>query len=366
MKVHIHGWFGFQNLGDDLLLEKAVRVLESVPDVSRVEVAAKEHEYLYDYLGNDQLVDFTKRNVLTLFSSAMRNDALVVGPGGLFPHRNPAKVFVYCLVTLWWKLLGKKVAYFGLGATAIQDKLSSACWSLIAKMSDAFLTRDNDLFDACRMQATKTVRPCADLVFLKDPKTIKSECSDEHIAVAFANLYHDDEVGYEEFLDDCCLVVAELANKERIVELLSFTAGKDERLNRDIAKRFLSGGVVFVSYMESLKKTPCFDKYKLVLGMRFHSCVLAMGGGVPLVAVSYAHKTERLMSSFGMPENCVRYCKDAKSYYEQVIPMDVAKVVWLCNKALSSPSDFQTDPEKVREFELRARAMADILCEVLS
>ena len=366
MKIHIHGWFGFRNLGDDLLLKKAVQVLGSVPAVSSIEIAAEESGYLASYLENVQTVRFSDRGLSTLFTSAMRNDALVIGPGGLFPHRNPAKVLVYLLVTLWWKALGRKVAYFGLGATAIQDSFSAACWRLIAKVSDAFLTRDADLFDACGIRETEAARPCADLVYLREVDDGDLCGSSDRVAVAFANLFTDGEAGYEEFLDACCSLVERIAAKGRHVDLLSFTAGSDERLNKDISSQLSADEVVAISYEGTLAKASRFGEYSLVLGMRFHSCVLASRAGVSLVAISYAHKTERLISALGLNGGCVRYCKDTQGYYEKAIPMDVERIAGMCDAALSNPASCLPDPKVVRELTARAGDMAGTLRKVLA
>lgn len=367
MRVHVHGWFGFRNLGDDLLLKNAVHVLQSIPDVAGIEVGAEDSDYLSAYLGDNYEITFSDRGMLTLFSSAVRNDVLVIGPGGLFPHRNPAKVFAFLLLTLWWKALGKKVAYFGLGATAIQDDFSAACWRLIAKVSDAFLTRDGDFFDACGVQPTETARPCADLVFLRggEPRNLRAQ--DGRVAIAFANLFSEDEPGYGEFLEACCSLTEALTAKAGSVDLLSFTAGQDECLNGNIAQRLSRPtGVKSLSYEETLERASRFGEYKLILGMRFHSCVLAARKGVPLVAVSYAHKTERLMSALGLSGSYVKYCKDTKGYYEEAIPMDVRRIVEMCDVALSNPSIALPNPEVVRELTARAEGMAGTLREVLA
>lgn len=87
---------------------------------------------------------------------------------------------------------------------------------------------------------------------------------------------------------------------------------------------------------------------------------------MPLVAISYAHKTERLMSALGLSGRCVKYCKDTKGYYEKAIPMDVERIVGMCDVALSNPTSCLPDPEVVRELTARSGGMAGTLREVFA
>lgn len=251
MKVHLHGWFGFKNLGDDLLLQQAVNAIGAVDGVNRIEIGVDKHDYLDDFLNSNVDIVYSSRGMGYLFQSAFSNDALVIGPGGLFPHRNPIKVFVYLLLTGWWKVLGKKVLYFGLGATSLQDSFSINCWRHIASHSDAFLARDSDLLNACGIRETDTLYSAADAVFLgSDGDCIQT--NQRIVAVAFANLYNRGEDGFDSFEADCAKLVKHLAEQTDKVELLSFTAGADEDLNKQIAGSLGFSNVVALSYEGTL------------------------------------------------------------------------------------------------------------------
>lgn len=365
MKVHLHGWFGFRNLGDDLLLQQAVDAIGSVDGVDRIEVGVDKSDYLGSFLITDKELAFSSRSTGYLFRSAFENDALVVGPGGLFPHRNPIKVFVYLLLTGWWKMLGKKVLYFGLGATSLQDSISIACWRRIASLSDAFLTRDSDLLNACGITETDTVYSAADAVFLGS-----DECrvqTDQRIAaVAFANLYGQGEEGFDSFKTDCAGLVGYLADQVDKVELLSFTAGADEQLNEQIAGLLGLSNVVALSYEATLDAVSHSRNYSLVLGMRFHSVLLSAREGIPVVAISYAHKTERLMSNLGFTDECIKFCKDTDGYYERYVPLDVDLIIRKCEAALNYPMLYTVNNKSVEMMKKSALEMVLTLQSVLN
>ncbi len=278
MRVRLHGWFGFRNLGDDLLLQRAVDVVGGARAVSAIEVSAKEPDYLQRFLDTEKNLVFAGRGMRQLFAAAFRNDALVVGPGGLFPHRNLPKVAVYLALTAWWKLLRKKVAYFGLGATSSQDKLSAFCWRRIASLSDLFVCRDSDLLDACGIATCERVFAASDMVFLGGASPRNP--GEDRIAVAFANLFGEDEAGFDDFAEGCAEIVSALSEDGRGVDLLSFTAGADERLNELVAARVDGRDVRVLDYDNTLSAALAgLERYRLVLGMRFHSVLLTARGG---------------------------------------------------------------------------------------
>lgn len=279
MRIRLHGWFGFRNLGDDLLLQKALDVLGGSGAVSSIEVSVRESGYLQGFLRTDKPLSFAGRGMGSLFKAALHQDALVVGPGGLFPHRNLPKVAVYLVLTAWWKLLGRKVAYFGLGATSSQDAFSAFCWRRIAALSDLFVCRDSDLLDACGIAEGERAFAASDMVFLDGPSGQAGE--NGRIAVALANLFSDGEEGLEAFADGCVSIVSDLAEGGQGVDLLSFTAGRDEDLNEAIASKLIGRDIRVLDYSETLSAALAgLERYRLVLGMRFHSVLLAARGGV--------------------------------------------------------------------------------------
>ena len=365
MKVHLHGWFGFKNLGDDLLLQQAVNAVDAVDGVNLIEIGVDRHDYLDDFLNSNVDIVYSSRGMGCLFRSAFSNDALVIGPGGLFPHRNPIKVFVFLLLTGWWKVLGKKVLYFGLGATSLQDSFSINCWRRIASLSDAFLTRDSDLLNACGISETNTVYSAADAVFLGSG----GDCvhtNQRIVAVAFANLYNRSEDGCDGFKADCATIVEHLAKQVDKVELLSFTAGADEDLNKQIADSLGLSNVVALPYESTLEAVSHLKKYSLVLGMRFHSVLLSARDGIPVVAISYAHKTERLLSNLGFSADCVKFCKDMDGYYEKAIPLDAESIMCACDNAMANSNSFIAKRESVQEMRDSALKMVATLKDVLS
>ncbi len=133
-KILLWGWFGFENLGDDLLLNT---MLENLSPYSGTITVPMRSQYDIKYQNVKQI----ERNYAALFREIPHNDMLIIGPGGLFPFDNPSKVAIYFFTALLWKVFGRKVAFFGVGISERMGSFSKAIWRATAAISDLFITR---------------------------------------------------------------------------------------------------------------------------------------------------------------------------------------------------------------------------------
>lgn len=86
-RVLLWGWYGFENLGDDLLLDTMLQHLQGEITVPM----NKSYEL--------QNVNEVSRSYENLVIGAFRNDVLIIGPGGLFPFDNKVKVLLYYIIS---------------------------------------------------------------------------------------------------------------------------------------------------------------------------------------------------------------------------------------------------------------------------
>lgn len=92
-KILLWGWFGFENLGDDLLLNT---MLENLSPYSGTITVPMRSQYDIKYQNVKQI----ERNYAALLREIPHNDMLIIGPGGLFPFDNPSKVAIYFFTAL--------------------------------------------------------------------------------------------------------------------------------------------------------------------------------------------------------------------------------------------------------------------------
>lgn len=332
MRIYLFGWFGFKNIGDDLLLAGMLDFFSRY-EVQSLEVAVRESGYLETLFSQYAIARPVKRNYVDMFRAAFRCDCLVIGPGGLFPQDNLPKVIVFLLLTFIWRLLRRRVVFFCVGGNSRQRPLSALIWRLIASMSNLFISRDENLLQGASIAQKPNVFSAADAVFgiagtLNTTISLRRDNACHGIALALANLFDfDGGPDYEAFVESCSLIVRHAQRRGYEVTLLTFTAKSDGQLNADIETRVPS--VRVLGYEDTLAELKNLSKYTLVVGMRFHSVVLSLLQGVPVIPVAYADKTKRLALSCGLSSMLTLFCRSASEYFQRPIPLDSKDI---CNK----------------------------------
>lgn len=80
-RILLWGWYGFENLGDDLLLDTMLQHLQGEITVPMNKSYALQN------------VNEVSRSYKELVLGAFKNDVLIIGPGGLFPFDNKRRCF---------------------------------------------------------------------------------------------------------------------------------------------------------------------------------------------------------------------------------------------------------------------------------
>lgn len=364
IRAYLHGWFGHKNIGDDLLLNEALRRLTEINDSVEIAVGCSEIDYLRPMLSGYPAVRAVKP-MQGLFreaaDAASSFDALIIGPGGLFPNRSVKALIWQSLVVAKWREKGRFVGYYFFGANTDVNAVEAFLWRRIAKTANCFVVRDSALLPSISMSEDDRIVSSEDLLFGADLYTGSQHDSvgSGKVAVAFANLYKSEEAGYEDFFSACREIVGEIVSDGYLVDLFSFTSGSDERLNSELASLF-PNRVTYLSYESSLGRIDELSAYVCVVGMRFHSCVLAAKAGVPIIPISYSHKTTALANELGLSDGLTYFCKDDTGYFERAIPLNAFNVVASFRKVANELASHNLPPDcELEQFKEKVERGAE-------
>ena len=234
-KIMLWGWFGFENLGDNLLLNTMLTNLSSNRRFITIPMSI-EYDIAIDNL---KQID---RSYKELFKGAFNNEVLIIGPGGLFPFDNVKKVFIYLMITLLWKVLGHRVVYFGVGISDCMSFLSRKLWGMIVFLSDLFITRSHHVIEKLGLSETSKKHTMADTVFTSN-LLFAEYCKEDRVAIFVANLKQPGmEKEYNTTVKTWQEIVSALLDRGLTVDLFAFTKGTDDKLVSDIATAFIEGG----------------------------------------------------------------------------------------------------------------------------
>lgn len=109
-KIFLFGFYGYGNLGDEILLEKSLRLLSEYDNISEVTVLSpKIPRILRENLEiNFELTNVSKYNFLKLLKTINSCDLIIGGGGGIFQDETSLRSFLYYSTLVRYALLMKK------------------------------------------------------------------------------------------------------------------------------------------------------------------------------------------------------------------------------------------------------------------
>ncbi len=317
------------------------------PDIS-LSIAMQEE---YDL---EESIIQVNRSYKTLLS-AQKYDALVIGPGGIFPENKTTKLLVYLIILTCWKIRHKQILFFGVGISESMNKMHRFLWRRMANLSDLFLPRSESVMKAIGLQEAAFVHSMPDSVFaMRLPMGIK-DSMEHRIGIAVANLTGNDydNSDYQLQIEIWSNVIASCINLGKEVDLIAFTQENDDVLIDALRKKH--GQVRCIHYSKIDSAIDQWSNYEAIIAMRFHSVVLSILSCTPFVPIAYGHKTCNLTEKVGMGKFLLKWSLK-NGYFERENDIDAKDVVDRLQRVLS---ERETVIEQLREVSSNLRHSAD-------
>lgn len=316
-KILNWGWYGFENLGDDLLLNTMLKHLHG--DIT---VPMKKKYALPN-------VNQVKRSYKELALGAFHYDTVIIGPGGLFPFDNKSKVLLYYLITRLWLLRGRKVIFFGIGISEKMSSNSAILWKRMAKTANLFIPRSEKVLKRIGLSESKEIHSMADCVFASKVTSEDESIEKNRVAISVANIQDENEKAFEDSVSKWSDVVKKLIRKGYFVDLIAFTKGADDKMVDAILSNLknCAWGVQPIYYRNAVSAVSSWNKYKFVICMRFHSLVLSILNGVPAVPIAYGHKTLSLAEKCGLSDYTLVWNTFQNEYYGKNINISSSQII---------------------------------------
>lgn len=335
--IFLYGYYGCGNYGDDLLLQVAINAIDNAVPGSRVYVRSLNDvhvdqlnlkikltniERILQKTGSGHSKRFISwvKYFFTLWWVVIRCDAIVLGGGTIFGDRLRNSMIILFSICLLARLRGSSIVGIGLGVAPLQKKFSKWLVRKIIKMSCAFHVRDEASLDRCQTAGCKDVSLGADLVFLsrsEHKKNLSNENQGRHIGIALLDPAKGwtDIGAKKELVNKMTHVTEKLLEQGWNITFIGFQmlqasaeyeqAIDDLNIFKEIRARIkpeYSEKIAAVSFSKSPdKETEIYQKINLVVGMRFHSLVLAAIQGKAFIGLAHDDKVRELCNEYNMP-----------------------------------------------------------------
>lgn len=321
-KAIILGWYGFGNLGDELLLDATLNYF------------SKHFDYFYYHspvdLNKKNAASFylgRKRDILAFFFLTLQIDILILGGGSYLRDLGSKKNLIIKLLLLSCAvILRKKIVFFGSGLGPFSYNRSNLFlkWLLLNVTYASF--RDNRSAELYRHITHQNALVVPDPVLLLFENRIinkRSPQKKEYQNIAFAlREWHDSNMENDESDHYCMLIqsIKELIlkldtdeNNIKITFLIFQKNSLDHMANDDVIYQTIVNQIDIPNFeikllphdLDEIDKT--YKDIDILIGMRLHSLILGSVYQIPMIGIAYDDKVDGFMESINLSKYVIQY-----------------------------------------------------------
>jgi len=336
--VVISGYYGYDNIGDEALLQAIVEPLrEMVPDVRIIVLSAQPAKTARQY--NVEAED--RFSPLRIFSALKKADLLISGGGSLLQDvTGPFTIPYYLSIVALAKMLDKPVMFYAQGIGPVNRGFSKALVRLAADRAELITLRDEESKHILEQLGVRRppVMVTADPVFgLAGGKTADS--ADESAALlhdfglnkgskpiaAIAAREWQGLTGYKTAL---AAAADYLAAGGWEVVLLPMQFPADLKTCEEIRGLMRKPVKVIDRHPSASELMALTREFDLLIGMRLHALIFAAANLVPHIGLSYDPKVRQFMEQVHQPvitdisavtaEALIKYIDDVVSEKDEI------------------------------------------------
>lgn len=280
-KILIFGYFGFGNLGDELILLSLIKNLKQMGNFSISVLSANPLKTSEEF----KVKAIKRNNVFSVIKEIFNNDILL-GAGGLLQDKTSKKSILYYLGLIFLgKLFGKKVILFSQGIGPINFFLNRWLAKKVLNKVDLITLRDRGSFSELKKIGVGIkLIVTGDAVYgLNFPKYKRRLHSHFRVGIVLRQFKN-----YKFFVKEIQEVYSELV-KFRRVEFIFFSF----HLSKDGV--FEGRTIVKSDIKELIPKIASLD---MIVGARYHSLVLASIFNIPFIGINCDEKIRNFCDFF--------------------------------------------------------------------
>lgn len=320
MKVAIHGFYGAGNAGDDAILHAMIQTLKSINQSMEIVVIVRSQK-IKAYYGDDRIKTVSGFDHFSIFKELQECKLLLVGGGGLFQDYNEFKPYdlfknqkgainYYLVPILLAKMLDVKTMLYAVGIGPLQKEESRKTMAWIANIVDEFTVRDQHSIHLLRELGVKNSKLSADpAIGLQTEKlpshSDKQKSMHKKIGINIRN-WSFDTTKSQNAIQTMLEVLNELQRKQP-AEFMIFpfnSLPSEIQLATSFANK-LNGRKRIIPYnMSPTKYKEICRDLDLMIGMRLHANIFAIGAEVPSIGISYDPKVKGFFQECELEDLC--------------------------------------------------------------
>lgn len=304
--VVVSGYYGFDNLGDEAILEQLVCELKRlVPGENIIVLSANPQNTASSY----QVRALARNEWFDIFREMQKTRLFVSGGGGLFQNtRSLGSILFYGLQILLARAGGARVVIYAQGLGPLNGiAATNLCRQFFSQAQEICLRDEKSLslLKSWGLEATQTADPVWSLQASALPSAVDEQLrtlDDKPIALSLRETAEMSPAKARRLAEHLLQVFPE----QESYLLLSLQDLQDLNLLQSVADFLESKGKKTALFKLADFSLPSqwlglFSCCRALVGMRLHACIMALKMGCPVAGIAYDPKVRRVLEEFGQP-----------------------------------------------------------------
>lgn len=291
MDLLILGYYGYDNLGDEMLLTSLLDNLKKNKDIN-----CKVLTYNASETSKRHGVSTISRGKnISLIKAILNSDIVIVGGGSILQDVTSSRsLYYYLAILVLSKIARKKVFLLANGYGPVTKPFNKWLIRRFSPKIDGIISRDEDSYNSFKELGGKRVFSGVDLVYLSNFDEIKREkiSKNEKPIVSIGLRKWDNSINTKESIKKSILYLHEIGYQ---IYLLPMKYPDDA----DYMREFLElGDFVKMTEKSYDNRLEILAKSEFVIGMRLHLLILSSILEKPFIGISYDPKVDSVIGMF--------------------------------------------------------------------
>lgn len=379
----VSGWYGFGNLGDEVILHAIRLALQQASPGCEVRALSYRPEHTRRYLGLEAAHQLPfgcrewagailRGRLGATFKAFWRCDVLLLGGGGFLSDWQAEAPWCWLRQALAARFLGKKVQLYGIGAGPFNRRWGRWITRTLIRFAVDVITVRDEASKAWLERAgvpAHRVQVLADPVFGLEGDAAGNRRGDRAvIGLSIAPVFHLESLWpgqaqrYQDYVRALAEACRELASRGHDLRFLPMQEDVDRKVFQDL-DTLLPGVVSFHplpgDVEGAIRELGHLDA---LVAMRLHAGILGAIQGVPPVGIIYHPKVAAFLDRIGM-RHLAEELGDGSNWRES--GLDAARLVRSVETALKDGPALRRDmAARLEPLRLAAQASARMAAEL--
>lgn len=315
VRILISGYYGFNNIGDESILQAVVDNLRDKLNDIEITVLSRNPDSTAQKYGVNSA---NRKSARDIVDAVRKCDLLISGGGSLLQDVTSKKSILYYLMIMWTAFFfRKKVFIYSQGIGPILSKINRRLTAVTLRHASGIVVRD----EASKEFLTEIGIRGDKIIVTADPvlRIKKAELplgreiliregftpDPERMTVGFAIREKKTD---SNFVEEICISIRRLIDEYQAqIVLIPFHFSEDMAVIEEIEKR-LGGGVCCIKHKYLTNEMlSIIGNMDILVGVRLHALIHAAIMDVPMIAISYDPKINSFMHSIDMKAMCSVY-----------------------------------------------------------